>query len=417
MASRTPSPGRRFLENTQHRARRIVAGVRPEELRRVAILFAVVTWVAFAINTVTPGLVDRAGQLKGADFLQFYVLGHLASDRAEDVLYDEVAYALETNRLVPETVETFPPVYPPQVSVFFAPLSKLSYGWAVLVWSLISTALYGVSCFLVWRRCGALALFGGVIGWLAVGSPAFFSLVGHGQTTSVVVALLVGMFLALQADRPVLAGVLLGLLAYKPQVGIAAGLTLLVSREWRIVMGAALGVAASVAVGWLYWGTPTMLGYLGVLSNPGQLTMIVEQKLYHSHSLRTLWALLIPWRPLAMALFGLTAVWVLHHTVRAWQSPAPLERRFAVVLIATVLVSPHVFVYDLVILAPALIILANWSLSHPEHPMSPSMKILLVAAWLAPAVGFLADVTQLQLSVLVFVALFYMATTVETETA
>ena len=49
-------------------------------------------WVVYAINISNPGLVDRAGHLKGADFLQFYVLGHLAADGAADVLYDNVAY-------------------------------------------------------------------------------------------------------------------------------------------------------------------------------------------------------------------------------------------------------------------------------------------------------------------------------------
>ena len=409
-----PTSWRRSVEDA---ARRVVARVNPQEFRRIATLFAVVMWVVYAINISNPGLVDRAGHLKGADFLQFYVLGHLAADGAADVLYDNVAYENATRRLVPETDETFPPVYPPQVSVFFAPLSVLSYGWAALVWSLVSTVLYAVSCLVVWRRCGALAPFGVVIGWLAVGSPAFFNLVGHGQTTSVVVALLVGMFVALRTGRPVLAGMLLGLLAYKPQVGIAAGLTLLAAREWRIVIGAVVGVAASVAVGWLHYGTPTLLEYAGVLAQPGQLTMIVEQKLHHSHSLRTLWALLVPWRPAAMTLYVVTAAWVLRHTLRAWQSQAPLERRFAVLLFATVLVSPHAFVYDLVILAPAMIILANWSLANAAHPFSPVTRVLLVAAWLAPAVGLLADVTRLQLSVLIFVALFYLTVTIDVESA
>ena len=114
------------------------------------------------------------------------------------------------------------------------------------------------------------------------------------------------MFVALRTGRPVLAGMLLGLVAYKPQVDIAAGLTLLAAREWRIVMGAVVRVAASVAVGWLHYGTPTLLEYAGVLAQPGQLTMIVEQKLHHSHSLRTLWALLVPWRPAAMTLYVVT---------------------------------------------------------------------------------------------------------------
>lgn len=406
-----------WIDVFQNAANRIVAGVNPQEFRRIAMLFAVVMWVAYAVNLSTPGLIDRAGQLKGADFLQFYVLGHLAADRAVDVLYDPSAYAAATRHLVPETVEVFPPVYPPHVSVVFAPLARLSYGWAAFVWSILSIALYAAACVAVWRSCEGLRLHGRAVGWLAAGSPAFFNLVGHGQTTSLVVVLLVGMYFALRAERPLWGGLLLGLLAYKPQVGIAAGLTLIACREWRAVAGAMIGVAGSVAVGWLYYGTPTILAYVQILTNPGELTSIVEQKLFHSHSLRTLWALLVPWRPLALVLYVLSAAWVLWRTVGVWQSPVSLARRFAVLLLATVLVSPHVFVYDLVILAPALMILGDWALQHRTHPASSGTLVLVVGAWLTPVLGFLADVTRLQLSVVVFVALFLVAATTNRDQA
>ena len=120
---------------------------------------ALVLWATYAINLSTPGLIDRAGQLKGADFLQFYVMGHLAADQAVEVLYGEAAFASETRRLVPDAVETFPAVYPPQVSVLFEPFSHLSYAWAAIVWSLISISLYALAC-----ACGFAARLSGRTG-------------------------------------------------------------------------------------------------------------------------------------------------------------------------------------------------------------------------------------------------------------
>ena len=394
-------------------ARRVTAGFKPGEVFRLAVLLGVVLWVILAVNLSTAGLIDRSGQLKGADFLQFYVLGHLAAARDAETLYDAAAYAAETHRLVPETVETFPPVYPPQVSVLFEPLSHLSYGWAAIVWSTISVSLYAAVCVITWRWCSALRGHGRLVFWLAVGSPAFFNLVSHGQTSSVAAALLVAMLGALRAGQPVLAGVALGLLAYKPQVGIAAALVFTLSRDWRVLLGAAVGAAAELGVGWIHYGTPAMMAYLDIVSNPIELTMIVEQKLYQSHSLRTLWALLVPWRPAALVGYALSSGWVIHRALQHWRRADRSRLRHATLLMATVLVAPHLFVYDLVILAPAFLMLTDWSLDRAEHPASPAARVLLVAAFLSPLIGPLAAVTRLQLSVPILVLLFDLTTRID----
>ena len=373
-----------------------------------------VLWATYAVNLGTAGPLDRAGQLKGADFLQFYVMGHLAADGAGDVLYDAAAFATETRRLVPAKVETFPPVYPPQVSVFLQPLSQLSYGWATIVWSLVSATVYALACVVVWCRCSALRSHRGLVLALAVGSPAFFNLITHGQASSPAALLLALMVVALSARRPVWAGLALGLIAYKPQIEIAAAVTFVFAREWRIVAGAALVGAAELTIGWEHYGTETMLAYLQVLAQPAALTMIVEQKLHHSHSLRTLWALLLPWRPLALTGYVLSAAWVLWLTIHYWRSQAPAHLRCAALLVATVLVSPHLFVYDLVILAPPLLLLMEWSLANPDHPSSPAVRVLLAGAFLAPLVGPLAIVTRVQVSVPILVALFWLVTQLPT---
>ena len=399
------------LNDQIHRvADRLVAGVRTDEFFRIAILFTVVIWTVWAINMSGPGRLDRSGQLKGADFLQFYVMGHLATEQAPDVLYDPVAYAAATRRLVPEAVEVFPPVYPPQVSVLFQPLAALSYGWAIAVWWVVCIVLYGGACFVVWRTCDRLQPHGRLIGILAVGSPAFFNLIAHGQSSAVALALFAAMFVGLLHGYRLLAGVALGLLIYKPQLGLAAGTVFLFSLDWPVVVGAAMAAVAELAIGWSHYEEAAWVGYLDVLSNPTSLAMIVEQKLHHTHSLRTWWALLIPWRPLALAAYGVSAVWVLWRLVVFWRSPAELRLRYSALLLATVLVSPHVFVYDLVVIAPALLILADWSMTLGERPSRSLIHVLLLAAIVAPILGPLATVTRLQLSVPVIFALFVLTT-------
>jgi hypothetical protein len=80
----------------------------------------------------TPGLRDRNGNLKGTDFLHFYTLGSLADKHRGADLYDIRAQAALAERRVPEAAGIrYLPLYPPQVSIVFAPLACLSYGWAL----------------------------------------------------------------------------------------------------------------------------------------------------------------------------------------------------------------------------------------------------------------------------------------------
>jgi hypothetical protein len=89
-----------------------------------------------------------------------------------------------------------------------------------------------------------------------------------------------------------------------------------------------------------------------------------------------------------------------------WKSSAPLSLRFSALTLAAVLVSPHLFVYDLLVLAPAILLLADWTLTNPHHPHSAALLTYL--AFILPLFGPLSRWTHLQLSVPVFAALLWL---------
>ena len=117
------------------------------------------------------------------------------------------------------------------------------------------------------------------------------------------------------------------------------------------------------------------------------------------HCLRAFFDLLAP-APAARAAWALCAVAVLVLAHGVWRSRLPLSARFAALLLATALVNPHQYMYDLVVLAPAWLLLADLALARPEAPWTPSLRVLLYAAFVLPAFGPLSRVTRLQLSVL-----------------
>ncbi|MCI0353429.1 MAG: DUF2029 domain-containing protein [Acidobacteria bacterium] len=377
-----------------------------QRVRRHAMLLAVCIWSVYAFLLATPGLRDRTGKPKGTDFLHFYTLGSLALEGRGDALYDARAQAAQSERLVPESKGFhFLPVYGPQVAVLFSPLAWLSYGWAALVWISLSALLYAWCCRVVWKTCPALRQQGHLVALLAVAYPAFFNLVAHGQTSALALLCFTTAFLALRRGRPFVVGLAIGMLIYKPQLGLAAAFVFFFTREWKVVAGAILAAAAQLAVAWAYFGRAVMENYWQVLGKLGESAAVLEPKLFQMHSLRSFWMLLVQWEPAARILYIVTAALALAWAFTAWRSPAPLSLRYSAFLLVTVLVTPHLTVYDLVILAPALLFLGDWVLANPQHPASPSVRALLYLCYALPLLGAVTEVTHLQLSVVAFAAL------------
>src|SRR5580765_4165629 len=100
-----------------------------KRLRAHGLLLALVIWTLFIWTIATPTLHDRNGNLKGTDFLHFYTLGSLAIDHRGGELYDMHAQSVLAAQRVPNAEGIrYLPLYPPQVSLLFAPLAYLSYG-------------------------------------------------------------------------------------------------------------------------------------------------------------------------------------------------------------------------------------------------------------------------------------------------
>ncbi len=125
------------------------------------------------------------------------------------------------------------------------------------------------------------------------------------------------------------------------------------------------------------------------------------------HSLHAFWAMLIPWPYVAFTLYVVSAMIVLALTVRYWRSAAPLGLRFSALLVATVLVSPHLTVYDLVILVPAFLLLADWSIAHHQQAVVVSLGSLLYLCYALPLTVPVTQWSHVQLSVPAMVALLW----------
>ena len=377
-------------------------------LRGHAFILALCLWSVYLWNMTTPGVLDRAGNLKGTDFLHFYTLGSLALAHRGADLYSMQAQAALATQHVPAAAGIFYlPLYPPQVSLFFAPFARLSYPCALALWLSFSSLIYLLCCYATFRACPNLRNHKLTLVILALAFPAFWQLIVWGQTSALALACFTLAYFALHAQREFLAGLALGCLIFKPQLGIAAAIVFVFAFRWKIIAGATLSAAAQLAAAWPCYGPTPLRIWVHTLSNLPHLLPMLEPRLYQTHSLRTFWTMLIPWPSISLALYFTTALLISVLIVACWRSRVPLPLRYSALLLATVLLAPHLTVYDLVILAPAFLLISNWTVAQPVPPATAHFKLLLYLAFFLPLLGPLARWTHLQLSVPVMAALLY----------
>lgn len=380
----------------------------PRRLRAHALVIALGLWSIYFWDMATPGLRDREKNLKGTDFLHFYTTGSLALRHRGGELYDMQAQAQLAEQRVPAAKGLrYQPLYPPQVSIFFAPFAYFSYPFALILWEGLSFLIYAMCCYLFWRDSPNLVSYGVTVAIAALGFPGFWNLIAWGQSSALALACFTLAYFALRDKREFLAGMALGCLAFKPQLALAAALVFVVTFRRKVIAGGVVSEALQFFAAFAYYGLGPLREWLHIMFNLPALLYFFEPKPYQTHCLRTFWSMLVPWPAAAFALYVVSALLVAGLTVACWRSGLPLALRYSALLIATVLVAPHLTAYDLVILGPAFILLSGWILSNRGEPASRKLAVLLYFAFILPLIGPLARWTHVQLSVPVMAAILF----------
>ena len=365
-------------------------------------------WLGAIVDFSILGVMDRAGNVKFQDFVQFYVGGMLARSGHTASLYDWHTALAMMHQVAPQWKFGLPMVYGPQVEALFIPFSRLSFLTAAGIWIAISVGIYLACCYVLWRVCPALSGESSLFLLLVLAYPAFFHFVIRGQISALILLCFTLAYFAFRRNRPFLAGLALGMLAFKPQFLIAIPIVFLLARAWKPLLGTIVGAIGQLGLTWMWCGTSVMRQYAQTLANLSRLVAATETIKAHAqmHSLRSFFSLLVPWPQVAIAfsVIGSAAVVVL--AIRTWRADAPLAVRFSSLVLTAVLVNPHLFVYDLLVLAPALILLADWVLEEPTRVAAPQRDGLICGmygAYLLPLLGPLTMITHLQLSVVALV--------------
>jgi len=322
-------------------------------------------WAAWLLSAVLgPGKLDLAGTPIGTDYLQFYAAGTTVRIGESAHLYD-IPYQvkLEQEIIGPGLTSYHAFITPPFLAWLFVPFSMLDYTTSLALWSLVGLLLLWLSLVLLKVSIPSRAFV-----WSLTFFPVFAA-ISFGQNALLTLFIFAAACRLWRDGRVFLAGVVLSLALYKPQliVGVAFLWLLDFPTSWRALLGLALGGTVLVAVS--FGLTPEAgIAYLEFARTTlPDLANWQDFPIWHLHTFRGFWRLLLPWWPclgdvLTIVLSG-GAVWGFVRFARRFRAQKTLL--FAAGVVLSLCLTPHAMIYDWsLLLIPAALLLQEFPSSR-----------------------------------------------------
>lgn len=364
------------------------------ERLRVYPRMAVAVYIAAAIGIVvsSTSMIDLFGKPLGYDFITFWATSHLTLGGEAAAAFDLRRILAAEQLAVPANAKVFLWHYPPTYQLLVTPLALLPYAAAYLAFVGAGIAAYVFtlrSLFDTRLAEGRDALF------LIVAFPGAFICIFHGQNSLYSTVLFVGGLLAMERGRPYLAGFALGLLAYKPQLGLLVPIALIAARQWRVFFATGATAAGLAALATVVFGPDLWLVFL---KDAPLVREIMEEGM-------------LPWGKmpsafiffryfgvsafLSYALQVLTALGATACVALVWRRAGPSRLSWAVLVAATLLISPYTFDYELAMLGFVLVVLAS---DMAARGATAFERLSLVFLYVAPVlVAPISNVTHVQI--------------------
>jgi hypothetical protein len=268
---------------------------------------------------------------------------------------------------------TFGWFYPPYFFFYLYPFSGLtplaSYGRFMG----FSAALFCFGIYMTWpNRATLWALFGFSGLWLNLifGQNGFLT------------AGLVAWGLYWLEKKPVLAGIAIGLLSFKPQLGVLFPLALVAGREWRCLFSALATVLFLVLTSLLVYGAGAWIAWAQALLRAQQ--ELGQAGLEHLLKVTSYYSWVRQWggSPTGAEMVqGGMAAGVAGCLWQVWRRPVPRSSKYALLILGALMASPYVLEYDLTWLA----VWGVWwgrGLVEKSHRWDRGLLVLL---WTLPA--------------------------------
>ena len=322
-------------------------------------------------------LIFESGLCVGGDFVDFYAASLAALGGHPAAVYDVHLQHIQMAKVMGGRdfgVLVFS--YPPTFLLMVLPLSLLPF---VASWVAFETVTLG-GYFAVLRRIAPNPL--GC--WLAITFPGVIINFMCGQNGFLTTALIGGGLVCLER-RPILAGFLFGLMAYKPHLAVLIPLALLASRHWRALIATGVSGALFSAVSLAAFGPATWRAFFSNFAITQKL--VLDRGGIHFNTLQSIFGAVMMWGGSLSAGYAAQVIYALiaaSAVIWVWKGERPFAVKAASLSAGCLMVSPYLLQYDLVLLALPVAWLA---MEGFEKGFLPYEKAVLVISWLLPRIS------------------------------
>lgn len=353
---------------------------------------------AMAIGKPKGVLIDDTGRPAVVDYVAFWSAGKLTLEHRPEATYDRTLHRAAQDRYLARETGAFPWAYPPTYFVPAALFATLPYFASLAAFTLLTLALYAiVNARILGEPTGALWM-------LATSSTLWCFWVGQNGFLN---AALLGSGLLLIPTRPALAGVMIGLLSYKPHLGLLIPVALAAAGQWRTFTAAAMTTMVLALASLALFGLAPWSAFLTAIAEWSSSVLLEEYG--RPYRLQSLFGLLR-----TIGLDAATAIWL--HTGWAaalaiavagvWRSPLAANLKAATLATAALLAIPYVFIYDFPVLTIAQAFLIRHMLAHGPVTLPrllpliiANLFILMFGALKLPTAFFAALITAAAIAV------------------
>jgi len=350
--------------------------------------------------------------LANVDFAAFYTAGlMLSSDFNNDKanLYDytkQLAIQVD-NEIIDDgdmpTIFLNPPFY----AWLMVPLSKISYIYALNIWRLVMVGVAYISIAVLKRQLKLRLKSRDIFTVFLASFPAFAAIL-LGQNTFLFIGLYTLSYILLLKKHDYGAGFILGLGVLKPQLFLFCPIVLMFQKKWNALLGLITGclliAIASVAI----VGVEANISYLTLFEKDIYLLGIQDQA-YKMHSIPAFFRLLFG---LNSTYIALVTCFVLNLMVWYWsyvkQYKFNAQVLISLSIIGSILISPHLFHYDLSLLLLPYIFIYSWTKeSGIIHNQNRNYRITLAVLYPTIWISMItAEHSNFQVSVFLILVLF-----------
>ncbi len=346
----------------------------------VSLMFVWIALLTGSIGSRGGWLIDDRGLPTNTDYNNVYTAGKFVLQGQPAAAYDWNLHKQSQIALTEDPSSSFFPwPYPPTYLFAAAPLATLPYALSMFAWCAFTTAVFAYAL----RRITLTPTH--FLALMAIPTPWFNAYLG--QNGALTAALVGGALLTLP-KRPVVAGVLIGLLSYKPHLGALFPVILLAAGYWRAFFAATATVVILIVATLAAFGTSPWLAMpeqlarvMAAMTEPG-----MPEHLQSAFGLALTLGL-----PAKSALMLQSMLTLAIAAAAAWtwyRKDISYDLKAAFLAAAVTLASPYQFIYDLPVLIIAqAFLLRHWArnraITRPQIAVLAAVNAFVLLFWVS----------------------------------